>query len=91
MFKVCLVVKQTRLFFPLSTSKSGNVLDLVHLDVWEPYRITSHIRFRYFSTMVDDCSRMTIIFAQIKGRCDNNIKKFFIDGQNSKFLYREAV
>ncbi|XP_075083645.1 uncharacterized protein LOC142167379 [Nicotiana tabacum] len=39
---VCPVAKQTKLHFPLSTSVSQSAFDLVHCDIWGPYRVPSH-------------------------------------------------
>ncbi|GKC25325.1 ribonuclease H-like domain-containing protein [Tanacetum coccineum] len=49
--------KQTREPFPLSEHKTTFVGDLIHLDVWGPYKITSKEGFKYFLTIVDDYSR----------------------------------
>ncbi|GJW57227.1 putative RNA-directed DNA polymerase [Tanacetum coccineum] len=49
--------KQTRDSFPLSEHKYVCLGELVHLDVWGPYKLVSREGFRYFLTMVDDFSR----------------------------------
>ncbi|GJW88634.1 ribonuclease H-like domain-containing protein [Tanacetum coccineum] len=49
--------KQTRELFPLSDHKSKRLGELVHLDLWGPYRVTSKEGFKYFLTIVDDYSR----------------------------------
>ena len=36
--------------------------DLLHLDVWGPYKSPTHVGYRYFLTIVDDYSRMTWLF-----------------------------
>jgi len=56
------LAKQTRIPFPISTSRTENVFDLVHLDVWGPYRTPTHNGFRYFLTIVDDHSRMVWLY-----------------------------
>ncbi|GJZ71604.1 ribonuclease H-like domain-containing protein [Tanacetum coccineum] len=53
----CNKAKQTREPFPLSNHKTTKIGELVHLDVWGPYKITSRDDFRYFLTIVDDFSR----------------------------------
>nr|GEW07251.1 ribonuclease H-like domain-containing protein [Tanacetum cinerariifolium] len=53
----CNKAKQTRELFPLSDHKSTRIGQLVHLDVWGPYKVVSIYGFRYFSTIVDDFSR----------------------------------
>jgi len=59
---VCHFAKQTRLHFPLSTSKSKKCFDLIHVDLWGPYSIPSIHGHKYFFTIVDDYSRYTWIF-----------------------------
>lgn len=53
----CLRTKQTRDCFPLSDSKSLDIFELIHFDVWGPYRTPSYSGARYFLTIVDDFSR----------------------------------
>ncbi|GJT42106.1 ribonuclease H-like domain-containing protein [Tanacetum coccineum] len=53
----CNKAKQTREPFRLSDHKSSKIGELVHLDVWGPYKVTSRDGFRYFLTIVDDFSR----------------------------------
>ncbi|GJS98337.1 ribonuclease H-like domain-containing protein [Tanacetum coccineum] len=49
--------KQTREPFPLSDHVSTELGELVHLDLWGPYKVTSREGFKYFLTIVDDFSR----------------------------------
>ncbi|GJW64924.1 putative RNA-directed DNA polymerase [Tanacetum coccineum] len=46
--------KRTREPFPLSDHVSTELGELVHLDLWGPYKVTSKDDFRYFLTIVDD-------------------------------------
>ncbi|XP_035842124.1 uncharacterized protein LOC110922450 [Helianthus annuus] len=55
---VCHRAKQVRVPFPLSEHKSKCVGDLIHLDLWGPYKIASYDGFKYFLTVVDDYSRL---------------------------------
>lgn len=55
--EICHRPKQTREPFPLSDHKSKNLGELVHLDLWGPYRVTSREGYKYFLTIVDDYSR----------------------------------
>nr|GEZ99840.1 ribonuclease H-like domain-containing protein [Tanacetum cinerariifolium] len=52
----CNEAKQTRETFSLSNHKSTKIRELMHLDVWGPYKITSRDGFKYFLTIVDDYS-----------------------------------
>ncbi|GAA0143381.1 hypothetical protein LIER_04078 [Lithospermum erythrorhizon] len=47
----------SRLPFPSSTSFSAEVLHLIHLDLWGPYKTKTMSGVAYFLTIVDDCSR----------------------------------
>ncbi|GKE36478.1 hypothetical protein Tco_1459883, partial [Tanacetum coccineum] len=55
--EICQRAKQTREPFPLSDHTSKCFGDLVHLDLWRPYKVTSSEGFRYFLTVVDDYTR----------------------------------
>ncbi|XP_019228939.1 PREDICTED: uncharacterized protein LOC109210022 [Nicotiana attenuata] len=43
---ICPLAKQCRLPFPVSNSKSTAILELVHLDVWGPYKAPTYDRKR---------------------------------------------
>ncbi|KAE8686423.1 hypothetical protein F3Y22_tig00111064pilonHSYRG00039 [Hibiscus syriacus] len=45
--------KKKRLPFPISTSRAESPFALIHLDLWGPYRISTHSGQRYFLTIVD--------------------------------------
>nr|GEV27468.1 hypothetical protein [Tanacetum cinerariifolium] len=54
---ICNKAKQSREPFSLSDHKSTKLGQLIHLDVWGPYKVTSRDGFRYFLSAVDDFSR----------------------------------
>ncbi|KAJ0454406.1 putative RNA-directed DNA polymerase [Helianthus annuus] len=54
---VCHRAKQVRVPFPISDHKTKSVGELIHLDLWGPYKVTSYEGFKYFLTVVDDFSR----------------------------------
>ncbi|XP_074327323.1 uncharacterized protein LOC141665244 [Apium graveolens] len=63
--KVCLtcpMVKFTRLPFSLSESHASKPFDLVHTDIWGPYKVCIRQKFRYFLTILDDYSRVTWLY-----------------------------
>ncbi|XP_075097814.1 uncharacterized protein LOC142175140 [Nicotiana tabacum] len=62
---VCPCAKQTRLPFPTSSIQSKDYFDLIHIDLWGPYKVPTWDENRYFLTIVDDYSRMTWIFLKI--------------------------
>ena len=59
---VCLRAKQTRQCFPSSSNNLKEVFDLIHVDLWGPYRTTAFCGSRYFLTIVDDCSRAVCLY-----------------------------
>ena len=59
--------KQTSDCFPLSENNSVLFCQLIHLDVWGPYKVVSREGFRYFLTIVDDFSRFVCMDGTIKG------------------------
>lgn len=59
---ICPQARQTRVPFPVSNTKVDDVFDLVHMDVWGPYKIATYNGMRYFLTLVDDKSRWTWTF-----------------------------
>ncbi|KAJ0435793.1 putative RNA-directed DNA polymerase [Helianthus annuus] len=60
--EVCHKAKQHRIPFPLSDHVSKCVGELVHLDLWGPYKVTSKEGFKYFLTVVDDFSRAIWVY-----------------------------
>ncbi|GJU90604.1 ribonuclease H-like domain-containing protein [Tanacetum coccineum] len=60
--EICQRAKQTREPFPLSDHKSESLGDLVHLDLWGPYKVTSSEGFRFFLTVVDDYTRAVWVY-----------------------------
>ncbi|GJT78921.1 ribonuclease H-like domain-containing protein [Tanacetum coccineum] len=60
--EICQRAKQTREPFPLSDHKSKSLGDLVHLDLWGPYKVTSSEGFRFFLTVVDDYTRAVWVY-----------------------------
>ncbi|XP_070024934.1 uncharacterized protein [Nicotiana sylvestris] len=56
---ICLLAKKSRLKFPISVSKTTNIFQIVHIDVWGPYKISTYDKKYYFVTLVDDFSRYT--------------------------------
>nr|GEY38201.1 putative Gag-polypeptide of LTR copia-type [Tanacetum cinerariifolium] len=60
--EVCHRAKQSRKPFPLSDQKSKNLGELVHLDLWGPYKVTSREGYKYFLTIVDDFSRAVWVY-----------------------------
>ena len=53
----CLKAKHCREVFHSSENKSNGVFDMIHTDLWGPYRRASLCNSYYFLTIVDDFSR----------------------------------
>lgn len=58
----CPMSKFTKLPYKLSDSHSTAPFELVHTDIWGPYKVPTKGKFRYFLTLVDDFSRMTWVY-----------------------------
>ena len=59
----CQLRKHTRVLFPKSLDpRTKSPFELVHTDVWGPYRSTSTLGFRYFVTYIDHYSRCIWLF-----------------------------
>lgn len=86
---ICPLAKQRRLPFVSHNHMASHPFDLLHCDIWGPYRVTSHSGFRYFLTLVDDCTRFTWVYL-LKNKCDaiQVVPRFFsmIDTQFHKII-----
>ena len=59
---VCPLAKQKRLPFPNAGHKSMHIFDLIHCDIWGFYFLPTRDGFKYFLTIVNDCSHSTWIY-----------------------------
>ncbi|KAK1431336.1 hypothetical protein QVD17_07793 [Tagetes erecta] len=59
---ICHQAKQTRFVFKPSNHKTNELGDLVHMDLWGPFKVTSREGYKYFLTIVDDYSRAVWIY-----------------------------
>ncbi|KAJ4808040.1 Retroelement pol polyprotein-like [Rhynchospora pubera] len=60
--EICLQAKQTRDVFPISLNKAVESFELMHCDIWGPYRVASHGGAHYFLTIVDDFSQSVWVY-----------------------------
>lgn len=58
----CPLAKLTKLSFLLSDSHAASRFDLVHVDTWGPYKVSTRGKYRYLLTLVDDFSRVTWVY-----------------------------
>nr|KYP46926.1 hypothetical protein KK1_031497 [Cajanus cajan] len=56
---ICPVAKFKRLPFQCHNHFCTKPFDLIHCDVWGPYRHPTYNSMKYFLTLVDDHSRYT--------------------------------
>jgi len=85
----CHYAKQHGLVFHNSDSITQDSFDLVHVDIWGPFGVTSIRGYRYFLTVVDDHSRHTWIFLmKNKGETRSSIDSFvpYVKTQFNKFI-----
>ena len=74
---VCPLAKQTRLAFPISATRASMMFDVVHMDLWGPYKTPTLDRKHYFLTIVDDYSRfLWVHLLQLKSKTIVAIKIF---------------
>ncbi|KAL4347795.1 hypothetical protein GQ457_17G000690 [Hibiscus cannabinus] len=85
----CHLAKHKRLPFPVSSSVSESVFDLLHMDVWGPFPVESLYGHFYFLTIVDDKSRFVWVYPMIyKSEVRNLIVNFcqMVQTQFSKLV-----
>ncbi|XP_071727532.1 uncharacterized protein [Rutidosis leptorrhynchoides] len=66
--EVCLKAKHIRDPFPLSDHVTKELGELVHMDLWGPYRVASREGYKYFLTIVDDHTRAVWVYLLINQR-----------------------
>nr|CBL54154.1 hypothetical protein [Beta vulgaris subsp. maritima] len=59
----CPRAKMTKVEYKRSMSRAKEIFDLIHLDIWGPYKVMTRTHCRYFMTIVDDYSR--VIWVQL--------------------------
>ncbi|CAL1391749.1 unnamed protein product [Linum trigynum] len=74
----CVRAKQARNSFLLSSIKTSTCFDLIHLDIWGPYKTPATDGSHYFLTMVDDYSRGTWVYLmKFKSDTERYLRSFF--------------
>lgn len=80
---ICPMAKQTRLPFPHNTSHSSRALELLHVDIWGPYKFPTILAHTGFITIVDDHTRFTWTFLiKHKSEFPSLIKQFVLLVEN---------
>ncbi|GAA0153554.1 hypothetical protein LIER_11764 [Lithospermum erythrorhizon] len=77
-YSVCPLAKQQRLMFNKTSEYSNVLFDLIHIDLWGPYKVATRLDTRYFLTIVEDGSRSnwTMLLSN-KMHVFNVVKSFF--------------
>ena len=76
---ICPLARQTRKPFPTHIVVSTHVFQLVHMDVWGPFKQETYNGNKYFLTLVDDFCRMTWVFLlKFKSDCLLHLKNFIL-------------
>lgn len=85
--EICKRTKHTRDKFNLSNNKASDIFELVHCDLWGPYRTPSSCGASYFLTLVDYCSRAIWVYLlRDKKEVAQTMRNFFslVDRQYDK-------
>lgn len=82
---VCPIAKQVKLPFLVSTSSSQSIFELVHCDMWGPYKHPTYDDKRYFVTIVDDYSRYVWLFLIHSKSCTIVVLREFINKVKNLF------
>lgn len=76
--QVCPKAKQVKSSFTHSYIKTKSCFEMIHIDVWGPYKIKSSSGCTQFLTIVDDFSRFTWVhLIKQKSECVNVLANFF--------------
>ena len=80
---VCALARQTRLPFSTSSISSVKPFELIHCDIWGPFKVPSLSGAKYFLTIVDDFSRFTWVFLMHhKSETQKHLTNFFLFCKN---------
>ena len=75
--------KSKTLMCHLHASRASHCFDLIHSDVWGPSPISSHEKFKYYVTFIDDHSRFTwVYFLCSKYEVFHTFTKFLVYVEN---------
>lgn len=75
---ICPLARQTSKPFALSTSRSAAVFHLLHVDIWDLYKVPNLHGHRYFLIIADNHSKMIWVFL-VKLKSDTLLLfKFFV-------------
>jgi len=82
---ICALSKQCQLPFSASSISSIRSFELIHCDIWGPYKISFIFGAKYFLTIVDDYSRFTWVFFMHHKHETQNLLTFFFSFVKTQF------
>ncbi|GJQ94003.1 retrovirus-related pol polyprotein from transposon TNT 1-94 [Tanacetum coccineum] len=62
----CPMAKFAKLPYTLSESHALEPFNLIHIDIWGPYKVATNGKYKYFLTIVDEFSRATWIYLLVQ-------------------------
>lgn len=68
--KGCPLAKFTKLSYTESELRAKSPFELVHIDIWGPYKMETKGKYRFLLTMVDDNTRVTWMMHLLKLKSD---------------------
>ncbi|KAL2902613.1 Retrovirus-related Pol polyprotein from transposon TNT 1-94 [Bienertia sinuspersici] len=79
----CPLGKFTKLPYKISKSRAKHILEMIHIDIWGPYKVATRKGHRFFLTLVDDYIRVTWVqLLRSKSESYDAIKNFIKMGKN---------
>ncbi|XP_075080080.1 uncharacterized protein LOC142165420 [Nicotiana tabacum] len=84
-YDICSLAKQSRLSFTNSSNKSVIFGELIHADVWGPFKVLTHDGKRFFLTLMDDFSRYTWVCLMNSEDESVVVLKYFLALMTTKF------
>lgn len=73
----CHFLKQKKLSYKINTNRASKPFELVHMDIWGPYSVSSIHGHRYFLTIMDDHSIFTwVMLIKHKLEVQSQLKNF---------------
>jgi len=74
---VCQMCRQKIVPFLVSSKNAKSAFDLVHFDIWGPFSTTYAHGYKYFLTILDDCTRhIWIVMMKNKSEAFQKVKSF---------------
>ena len=75
--RICPQAKQHKSSFPLNSSRTNKIFEMLHVDIWDPYRRTTYDGFKFFLSIFDDYSRATwVLLLSHKSNAFSMLKSF---------------